>query len=318
MFILTIFILFFIYPISYGSVDLSLSSDALSTIPVQVPRVNNLRKPSFPYMSPDTFRFICEHKYDEVPESILNPSLVKRGDAVYVNPAFLMDFFEKVHPQISNSYILVSVGHDNSTPGEFEFMLDDKKLYHWFGANGSKTEHSKFTHIPIGISNSYWPHGDIDVLTNLMKSVKAGALDKKFLLGLNFTVATNPKVRQPLLDHFKSFKYCKSFKATGFYEYLVNMANCKFIISPHGNGLDCHRTWEALWVGSYPVVKRSALDCMYRDLPVVVVDDWEEVNEVFLKNKYSLLRKKRFNYKKLYFDFYNKQIDFAKKWCRES
>ena len=50
-----------------------------------------------------------------------------------------------------------------------------------------------------------------------------------------------------------------------------------FVVSPHGNGLDCHRTWESLVLGNIVIVKRSSLDPMYEGLPVVIVEDWREI-----------------------------------------
>ena len=50
-----------------------------------------------------------------------------------------------------------------------------------------------------------------------------------------------------------------------------------FVVSPHGNGLDCHRTWESLVLGNIPIVKRSSIDPLYEGLPVVIVDDWREI-----------------------------------------
>jgi hypothetical protein len=50
-----------------------------------------------------------------------------------------------------------------------------------------------------------------------------------------------------------------------------------FVVSPHGNGLDCHRTWESLVLGNIVIVKRSSLDPLYAGLPVVIVDDWREI-----------------------------------------
>ena len=51
-----------------------------------------------------------------------------------------------------------------------------------------------------------------------------------------------------------------------------------FVVSPHGNGLDCHRTWESLVLGNIVIVKRSSLDPLYAGLPVVIVDDWREID----------------------------------------
>jgi hypothetical protein len=52
-----------------------------------------------------------------------------------------------------------------------------------------------------------------------------------------------------------------------------------FVLSPHGRGLDCYRTWEALLMGAIPIVKRSPLDPLFDGLPVVIVDDWSEITE---------------------------------------
>lgn len=52
----------------------------------------------------------------------------------------------------------------------------------------------------------------------------------------------------------------------------------KFVISPHGNGLDCHRTYEAMCLGCIPVVRSSSLDELYRGMPVIVLDKWDTIN----------------------------------------
>jgi hypothetical protein len=64
---------------------------------------------------------------------------------------------------------------------------------------------------------------------------------------------------KPLLDLWKDYK------------------RYRYGFSTHGNGLDCHRTWEMLFYGMIPIVKTSSLDVLYRDLSVVVVSKWSEV-----------------------------------------
>lgn len=56
-----------------------------------------------------------------------------------------------------------------------------------------------------------------------------------------------------------------------------------FVISPHGNGVDCHRTWEALALGCVPIVRTSPLDSLYEELPVLIVSHWSEVTADFLR-----------------------------------
>jgi hypothetical protein len=81
--------------------------------------------------------------------------------------------------------------------------------------------------------------------------------------------------------------------------YLNELASCKFAAAPRGNGLDTHRLWESLYLGSYPIVKTSFLDSLYADLPVVIIEDWSQVTEEFLKEKYIELNSRSFNYEKM-------------------
>jgi hypothetical protein len=77
-----------------------------------------------------------------------------------------------------------------------------------------------------------------------------------------------------------------------------------FVISPHGNGLDCHRTWEALVLGCIPIVKTSGLDSLYNDLPVLIVKNWSDVNNTLLQNTVNEYKNKIFNYERLLLSYW--------------
>lgn len=47
-------------------------------------------------------------------------------------------------------------------------------------------------------------------------------------------------------------------------EYIRNMASCKFVLSPSGNGLDCYRNLEAHYVGSAPVMLSGRASSLIR------------------------------------------------------
>jgi hypothetical protein len=82
------------------------------------------------------------------------------------------------------------------------------------------------------------------------------------------------------------------------------MTKYAFVLSPHGNGLDCHRTWEALILGCIPIVKRSLLDSLYEDLPVLIVYNWFNVNESLLNSTIKKFKSKVFNYNKLKLEYW--------------
>ena len=74
---------------------------------------------------------------------------------------------------------------------------------------------------------------------------------------------------------------------------------CAFVLSPHGNGLDCHRTWEALCLGCIPIVKTSPLDSMYNELPVLIVNDWNDITIELLQKTVDEYKGREFRYEKL-------------------
>ena len=54
----------------------------------------------------------------------------------------------------------------------------------------------------------------------------------------------------------------------------------KYVLSPPGNGPDCHRTWEALYLGATPIVLKDYWPFRGYDLPVVSLNGWDELERV--------------------------------------
>ena len=68
-----------------------------------------------------------------------------------------------------------------------------------------------------------------------------------------------------------------------FSVFLYNLSQSKFMICPRGNAIDCHRNWEVLYMRRVPVMKRHPyLEELYKDLPVLFVNDYSEVTEELL------------------------------------
>ena len=88
-----------------------------------------------------------------------------------------------------------------------------------------------------------------------------------------------------MVNRFAYQPFCYTAGRKNWDAYLNDMAQSKFVLSPEGAGIDSHRTWEALLMGCYPIVLSSTLNPLYEDLPVVVVSNWNEITEEFLKKK---------------------------------
>jgi hypothetical protein len=82
------------------------------------------------------------------------------------------------------------------------------------------------------------------------------------------------------------------------------MANHAFVLSPHGNGLDCHRTWEALCLGCIPIVKTSGLDPLFEDLPVWIVREWSDVTADAMREVVDMFQGRTFKTDRLTLTFW--------------
>lgn len=89
-----------------------------------------------------------------------------------------------------------------------------------------------------------------------------------------------------------------------------NMTEYAFVLSPFGNGMDCHRTWEALLCGCIPIVRSSVFDEMFEGLPVLIVKNWSDISLPLLVTTISefkdKLDKHELSYEKLELSYYTK------------
>ena len=79
------------------------------------------------------------------------------------------------------------------------------------------------------------------------------------------------KLRRNPLVHIQTSRLSRSEMWRTRGEYV-------FVVSPHGMGLDCHRTWEALSLGHVVLVPSSGLDPLYEGLPVQILRSWRDIN----------------------------------------
>ena len=254
------------------------------------PALTGPRVSSAPFISGDGFRCGSDHILDETTND-LDPLRVKKGDVIFVKTDFIHRFFYQYHPQIQNPYILVTHNSDYTVPRDYAQFLDDPKLLCWYGQNVERCSHPKLHPIPIGVANQYWSHGDVSVL----KRAARRSSHKEVLLYLNFDISTYPSHRQMVYDLFKNKSYCHVASNRPYYDYLLDMRKSCFVLSPRGNGPDCHRTWEALYMGAIPIVISSELDPLYEGLPVVIVKDYREVTEEFMKEQLVRIRNQDFS-----------------------
>ncbi len=267
------------------------------------PMMPRERQSSYPYIAGDTFRASCDFICDEYKNTIV-PAKVKYGATIFLRTDDLEHFFSNIHPKIANPYILVSHNSDASAPRNFAHMLEDTKLLAWFAQNVDAA-HPKLHPIPIGLANRFWPHGSIEIVAEVQS---LPAQDRTILLYMNFSPETCLSERTHVFELFHNKPFCTAPGHRPFKDYLIDLMHTKFVLSPRGYGIDCHRTWEALLMGAVPIVKSSTLDPLYEGLPVVIVQDWNEITEEFLNKKWEEIQQSHFQRERMYADYWLKRI----------
>jgi hypothetical protein len=268
------------------------------------------RPSSRPFVSGDSFRSLADHI--EEPGSRIYPKSVRRGDIVFVQASELARFEESILPSVSKPFILLTHNGDLNIGQRFSRLADDEKVLHWFAQN-LVFRHPKLTAVPIGLENrSLHSHGVIRDFVRLAK--RRSRRFNRILYG--FTIENNPAERLPAAESLKASAQADFTSRLNSRKYRQLLNQYGFVASPPGNGVDCHRTWEALYLGVVPILKRSPFYSFFPDLPALFVDDWKEIthwDDEFLTKSRAILCPRIESTPYLRFDYWRGLIQEARR-----
>lgn len=268
----------------------------------------NSRPSSAPYVSGDSFRFLANHVFENNADNF-DPLQVKERDIVFVKLSSALYFFQHIHPQIKNKYILLLHNNDNVFDKKMASYIDQRILVVF--SQNVEIKHPKVIPIPIGLENySYYNHG----APAFFEKLQAKLSKKKNAILYGFSVHTNKVERLPALKYISQHPCAVEVPTRlNAWRYLQVLSRYKFVLSPPGNGLDCIRTWEALYLGVIPIVKRSvAMEYFAKiGLPIWIVDNWKELDGYTnsqLSKRYAEMIKEA-DYTGLYFPYWKYKVE---------
>lgn len=271
--------------------------------------VFSLNRPyNYPYISGDAFRSLAQHIYDN--NSDISPEKVNLNDIIFVGAEFIHVFFKTKHPYITNKYILITHNGDVAITKEF-VKYADNMVIHWFAYNLLEIN-EKMSPIPIGLLNMFCNHiGTINDLTiNMNRNNKAPGIT------YGYSLESGGEERVTLLSMLKNMSIAFNIYGYSQKKYFKDMSEYMYIVSPEGNVPDCHRTWEALYLGVIPILKKNIFIEYFAKLglPFYVVKDWSEISnldEEFLSFMYYDLMKNA-KTEALYMDYWIREIHSKK------
>jgi len=204
-------------------------------------------------------------------------------------PCDLDNFVRGALPTIRDPFVLITTDGDTSVPSDIatattEALLDCPWLVSWHTQNYDGHPHVKFAPFPIGIDlhTSRFSSSPRQIFKQL-QHIRASRppfdqLPLKVFCDLEVSLASEERCRAVAAlrkyDHVDFLR--KRISQTAIWR---RYAESPFVISTGGNGLDCHRTWELLYLGAIVITKTSSLDRLFVGLPVVVIKDWNEVGD---------------------------------------
>jgi hypothetical protein len=190
--------------------------------------------------------------------------------------------------------ILITTDGDRPSPSSYDFnktvnpLLKSDMIIKWYTQNYDKSIiHDKLTYMPIGfdLHTSAWLiKNSISEKINYMINARISSITEKRISNLIFCDAHNSishperKIMHNILINNKKITFCKNILP--FYDITRVYNKYNFVISPRGNGVDCHRTWELFLAGVIVITRTSSIDNIYinNNLPVVILQNWDELN----------------------------------------
>ncbi len=240
---------------------------------------------SFPFISGDTYKGLCNLVYDGNNSRIENGLGSQRGYPN--NRIFLPLSLSEKFLNWMNSHELDLADtdlymHNGDTIPEYAdmFRLEKRfrKIYcvNWIGNS------KNIRPIPIGLENRRLHTNGVP--RDFRMLIQDGILpseSRKNQILVSFSMSTNLLERSTALELASSLSRIdlRYFQGS-IAEYHQELLESRYVLSPPGNGFDCHRTWEAIYLGCIPVVKKAFWPFNHLRLPVLVLEDWSDVSRI--------------------------------------
>lgn len=215
-------------------------------------------------------------------DTIKSMSLYSKNHVVYCKTDYVLPLLEHIRLS-SRKYSIITHHSDYSVDDKMIRNLP-KNVVKWFAIN-AQCDDPRICPIPLGTKT---PKGrayheeryDIEWLAHNFRSLAFFHRKTEDVVYCNWSITNLDRigVTQKLnVPHHNS-------SGLTFVDYCKDMAKYRFVISPPGNGIDNHRTWEAIYLGCIPIVIRNSMYDAWPKLPIIQVNDYSEVSAEMLED----------------------------------
>ena len=234
---------------------------------------------SFPYVSGDTFRAIADLEWSRGYTHAVD---VACSDFVYCqldDLAYLASDISTMNETTFDQTILLAHNGD-LVPDDATLEVLNRSFGAVYMVNALSEHVAAGIHpLPIGLENlHYQRYGRLDyfVKPQAASHERDTARYRPIEILGSFRIATNSTVREPLRRLIDTHQTTWHEPTQDISKYFSLVRQSTFVLSPPGNGPDCHRTWEALYLGAIPVVLETQMPYQLAlGLPILRVPSFE-------------------------------------------
>jgi hypothetical protein len=240
------------------------------------PRNLKKRMTSYPFLAPDTYLDYCSESIlnkSELIDFIHNAKNKSLIDSLYIVGELVNDLIVRID-KIKSVKINKLIIMESDTTQKVENLQTLLPVANEIFSNNLIGNLEKIAPIPLGLERR--AYRSAGVLSHYRKDFSLNPNKRKidFLVAWNDDTNTKrKKYRELFIDSKRGLVIDRRMHPRSIHEL---MRNSLFIPSPAGNGYDCHRTWEALYLGAIPVILKSEF-CGNSSWPVLLVDEWNDL-----------------------------------------
>jgi len=183
---------------------------------------------------------------------------VKLGSYRNGHPNNLSGFVEHILPRISQPFTLITTDGDSSVPSDLNDDVVQKLLGHpsllaWYTQNLADNFHPKLHSVPIGLD--FHTDRGFGVGIKLQRTFRAIAEQpsepRLNRVLVDFSASLNSEVRKGFIAANTNNAFVDVLTSRVPQPELWKMyRHYRWVVSMPGNGLGCHRSWEAVYQGA--------------------------------------------------------------------
>jgi len=257
------------------------------------------------YINVNRYEDVCDFSIVPPENKLFTTDFFKKDGIIFCKTDYIDYLFSNLRFS-GRKYVLVT-NYSDFPINQSRFSKRPPCIKKWFGVNVDY-KHPDLIPMPLGLYSTEgftknlfinfdinWFIENIDRLKNKKKDINKLYCNWQNTNNIRTTIL--PKIEKTEVEYYWE-------SGLTVEEYCENMSGYKFIVSPPGNGIDCLRTYEALYFDCIPIVLKHYIYDNWSELPIIQVNDYSEIT-------YDLLHSyldKEYNMEKLYMTYWKNLI----------